>query len=294
MKKPMLAANERIDLDNIRYPKLASGKIDGVRAICQGGKVLSRSLKESINPWVRRILGHSMFEGLDGELTVAGQGWNDFNTNQSRFMEQSDSKFSFIFHVFDDINLANEPAEDRKTALLDRVLNIPSDPAFAVVAPFLELRVVQQHYVTMPEEVASLYGSYRAEGYEGLILCDPNASYKHGRSTLKQEIMLKVKPNSDSEAEIIGLEEAMHNLDAGNSKRQENLVPAGRTGKMLCQWDDKVIRIGTGFDHTLATDMHNNPENYIGRLAKFKYMELTPDGQPRHAVFVGFRDRGDM
>ena len=40
-------------------------------------------------------------------------------------------------------------------------------------------------------------------GYEGLMLRDPNGIYKFGRSSVKENILLKVKEFMDDEAEII-------------------------------------------------------------------------------------------
>ena len=290
----MLAANDRVNLDTICYPKLISPKIDGVRVMCQEGKVVSRSLKESINPWVRSILSSSIFDGLDGELTVTGEKQNDFNTNQSRFMEQSASKFKFIFWVFDDIGLSNFVANTRKGSIPGTVEDIVTSESFRAFSPYVEVKAVQQELVNSPEEALEYYAKYRELSFEGAILCCPFSVYKHGRSTLNQEIMLKLKPSEDSEAVITGFEEAMHNLDAGNSKRQENLYPAGRAGKVVCAWNGMEIKLGTGFDHNLATDMLANPSKYIGKLAKFKYMELTPTGQPRHAVYLGLRSKDDL
>src|SRR5690606_8348078 len=48
-------------------------------------------------------------------------------------------------------------------------------------------------------------------GFEGLILRDPNGPYKYGRSTAREGWMLKLKRFKDSEAEVIGVEEEMHN-----------------------------------------------------------------------------------
>ena len=43
--KPMLATAIE-DVSTIKFPVLASQKLDGIRATVQGGRLLSRSLKE--------------------------------------------------------------------------------------------------------------------------------------------------------------------------------------------------------------------------------------------------------
>lgn len=284
LKKVMLAANERINIARINYPVLASGKLDGVRGNVQQGALYSRSGKQSINPHVSAILGKECYEGLDGELCVPGVMWQDFNTNQSAFMTQW-SKPDFVFHVFDDIS-ASGTAEHRKDALRRRVaiLKAQGHP----------VEFCYQHIIHTPAELQKLYDTYRAKGYEGLIVMKPSGLYKNGRSTLKQEIMLKMKPCEDDEAVITGFEVVMHNEDAGNSKRAENLYEGDRAGKIVALWKGKTIRVGTGFSHSEAKRWWDNQEEYIGKMFKFKYMELTPYGEPRGAVFQGFRSKEDM
>jgi DNA ligase-1 len=64
----MLAA--KADLDKLRYPLLASPKLDGVRAIVKNGVVLSRSLKTIPNERVQQLFGLEALSNLDGELIV--------------------------------------------------------------------------------------------------------------------------------------------------------------------------------------------------------------------------------
>ena len=51
--KPQLAPNESVDLDNIKYPILASYKLDGIRCLFIKGEMLSRSLKPIVNKQLR-------------------------------------------------------------------------------------------------------------------------------------------------------------------------------------------------------------------------------------------------
>lgn len=293
MLKVMLAANEQPDLDTLRYPVLASGKIDGVRICIQEGQcVAGRSLKPSINKWVREQLSDPVFEGLDGELTLAGENWNDFNANQSAVMTQSGKPKNLVFHVFDEMSELGlkKRAVDRKDYARQHVEALND----AITIDGIELRFCEQFMVKSADELRAMYDDFRSRGYEGLIVMDPTAYYKHGRSTLKQEIMLKLKPSEDSEATIIGMEELMHNEDAGNSKRQENMVPGGVMGKLKVRWNEQTFFIGTGFDWQTRKDMWDNIDLYLGKLCKFKYMELSKYGVPRSPVFVGMRHADDL
>ena len=280
----MLAANTQPNIDLISYPKLVAGKLDGLRGCIQRTELLSRSLKSSLNRHVTKELSHELFDGLDGELTVTGAKWNDFNHNQSVFMTQA-GKPDFVFNVFDDMSYDGTAMERKEHAEM-RVEHLKSIE--------LPVEFCQQTLVHNPAEMRKMYEYYRSMGYEGLIAMDPMAKYKHGRSTLKQEIMLKLKPSEDSEATIIGMEELMHNLDAGNSKKKENLVPGGMMGKLKVCWNNKVFYVGTGFDHAQRQDMWDNMDKYLGKLAKFKFMELSEYGVPRSPVFLGIRSKDDL
>ena len=64
--KCMLATDA--DLGKLRFPLLASAKLDGVRAVVRNGVVYSRSNKPIPNAYVQKLF--SRFEHFDGELIV--------------------------------------------------------------------------------------------------------------------------------------------------------------------------------------------------------------------------------
>ena len=67
--KPMLACD--YDPAKLKYPCIASPKLDGVRGLVSGGSVLSRSLKQIPNKFVQEMLGgYPPLDGFDGELIV--------------------------------------------------------------------------------------------------------------------------------------------------------------------------------------------------------------------------------
>ncbi|AFV51108.1 DNA ligase [Vibrio phage VPMS1] len=298
MLKVMLAANEQPNLDELTYPVLASGKIDGVRICIQEGQcVAGRSLKPSINKRAMEQLSDPVYSGMDGELTLAGPKWNDFNANQSAIMTKSGKPPKLIFHVFDHMSeeALSMPAERRKAYAKDHVDALNDAEMSEQFHPDIELRFCEQFLVYSAKDLRNAYDKAREAGYEGLIVMDPKAMYKHGRSTLKQGIMLKLKPSEDSEATIVGMEELMRNMDAGNSKCKENLVPGDMMGKLNVLWNGLRFNIGTGFTEAQRIEMWQNQDKYLGKLAKFKFMETHKDsGIPRSPVFIGIRHKDDL
>src|SRR5580658_4211357 len=72
--RPMLAAT-LTDLSVIRYPVLATPKLDGIRCLVIDGKAVSRTFKPIPNRYTRNYLEECAkkdqdFNWLDGELTV--------------------------------------------------------------------------------------------------------------------------------------------------------------------------------------------------------------------------------
>lgn len=284
----MLSCNTIPDIDrDIRYPVLASGKLDGVRGCVQEANLVSRSLKNhTLNRHATTYLSKGIFEGLDGELCLKGESWNNFNANQSAFTTMGGQP-EFIWHVFDDISKPYVSAKNRKAMTQERVRTL-FDLGYDVT--FCEQKLIE-----CAKDLRYMYDEHREKGYEGLIVMDPNGLYKHGRSTLKQGISLKLKPQNDSEAKIVGYEELMHNLDAGNSKRKENLIPGNTLGALIVEWRGVNFNIGTGFDAAQRAYVWLNRTKLLGSLVTFKYMETFPEtGIPRSPVFKGFRSKVDL
>src|SRR5690606_7881531 len=98
-------------------------------------------------------------------------------------------------------------------------------------------------------------------GYEGIMLRSPFAKYKFGRSTLKEQGLIKVKRFIDEEAEIVGFEELMRNQNEatpsafGLQVRGHSIhgkVAAGTLGKLILRspkWGE--FACGSGLDNAL-------------------------------------------
>ena len=96
MLKPMLAAP--VDsLDTLKYPLLASTKLDGIRAIITTDGPRTRSLKPVPNAHINSLLG-TLPPGLDGELGTGSP--IDFRTTTGNVMRR-DGTPDFTYFVFD-------------------------------------------------------------------------------------------------------------------------------------------------------------------------------------------------
>ena len=133
---------------------------------------------------------------------------------------------------------------------------------------------------------------------------DPNGTYKMGRSTTKDGILLKIKRFDDAEAVVIGIEEKLSNQNEalkdafGRTKRsthQANMVATGTTGALRVRTADGMeFSIGSGLNDDLRAEIWANKEAFVGKIAKYKSFNIGVKELPRHPVLLGFRDPDDM
>lgn len=275
----MKAASEELtiqDVNNLTYPVMAGPKYDGIRGGCHSGEIRSQTNNRIPCPSVHQAYVY----GLDGELLVPG----GFNAVQSAIMSQRPCS-NFTYWVFDlclpELHSYSYKARYAKLVELMKTVDSPA------------VKLAPMRLCNSPEEVWAFFHEVmqEPEGFDGIIIRDPNAPYKLGRSTLKQGWMLKLKPWKDAEAEIIGFEELLSNSDT-SCKKQENLVPMDTLGAFICRMPNgKVFNCGGGKGLTAEErkKIWENKEKYLGSQLCYKYLFLSDIGIPRHPNYKGIR-----
>ena len=288
--RPMLATDA--DLTKLRFPLLASPKLDGIRAVVRNGMVYSRSNKPIPNKFVQRKF--SKFAHHDGELIVGEPTSKTVYRDTVSGVMSVDGEPDVRFYVFDHIECLSSPYRIRAEKI--DVSGTGGKPSGGVLVWQSEINDLQD--LLMAEQSAIDFG------YEGLILRDPNAPYKMGRSTMKEGYLLKLKRFVDFEAEVVGFEERMRNdnvatvSELGRTKRsshKENKHGRGDLGALLLRTADGIeFACGTGFTDTERAAIWAARPSYIGKLAKIKAFPVGGYDAPRHPVFLGWRDVRDM
>lgn len=282
------------DLEKLRFPLYASAKLDGVRAIVRNGVVLSRSLKPIPSAHVQRMFGP--LEHFDGELIVGDPtSPTVYRDTVSMVMAKDRGEYDVSYRVFDHVVNPITPWSLRRDSLLDALCLSSTKHSGVVYHPQYQVFDLDQ---LLEVETAAL-----AQGYEGLVLRDPMAPYKFGRSTVREGYLLKLKRFIDDEAVVIGFEERMHNGneatvdELGHTKRsshQENKTGHGDLGALVTRFGDQVCRIGTGFTQADRIEIWQNQDKYLGKIAKFKHFPTGGKDKPRHSVFLGWRSPLDV
>lgn len=290
--KPMLAAVW--DPAKATYPYLATPKVDGIRFLMVDGVALSRTFKPIRNAHVQALLAAHLPDGVDGELTAG----DTFQSSTSAIMA---AKGQPDFHawLFDYVPAGAEtiPAyADRVAALAEVVAGVD--------LPFRCTALTDTRRVECEADVRAAAADYVAHGFEGAMLRSPGGTYKFGRATVKENILLKVKAFRDAEATVIGFVEKLHNTNAAErdafnrakrSHRKEGMAGADTAGALLVKRADGVtFKIGSGLNDELRAAIWADQPAYMGRVVKYKFFDVGVKDKPRHPVFLGFRDADDM
>jgi DNA ligase-1 len=268
----MLASNA--DLSQVRFPVMASPKLDGVRALVRGGVVYSRSGKPIPNAHVQALFG--ALEGYDGELVVGPADAPEvFRKTQGGVMSKGGTP-EVSFFLFDAWDRGKTPyMRWYKNALGAHYAGWLGDG----------VALLQQNMLYRADELDAYEAQCLAAGFEGVMLRDPDAGYKHGRSTAREGILLKVKRFADSEAETLDMEEQISETGERKNTLGALVVRDLSTGV--------VFNIASGFtqeDRDYFWD--GGPESCP--VVRYRYFPSGGKDKPRFPVFSGLRSRLDM
>jgi DNA ligase-1 len=301
MFKCMLAAKPHSsELDSamkkLRYPVMASPKIDGIRAMTQSGDLYARSLKKIPNVSMRKAWG-SLPEGFDGEVVCGNMVASDvFNRSCSQTMSINGGlkgAYYCVFDVYHPTKTFQERAE-----LLHKL--IKKNLTAGVV--FVEHELIKNHKELMAYEKKIL-----GLGFEGICIRDPKGRYKQGRSTTQEGGLIAIKRVADAEATIISLYEQETNTNTakknelGRTARSHH--KSGMVGKdtlggfvVKSKLFPETFNVGTGIGLTIETraSIWKSRSKYVGKIIKFKYQDYSMKDKPRQPIFLGFRDVKDM
>lgn len=283
-------------LSRLHYPLLASPKLDGIRVVChpQLGPV-TRTLKPVPNHHIRTLLSIPILNYLDGEVIVGDHTSPDysFQATTSAVMSR-DGIPQFTYVVFDSFLNPSFSFKERLKFTAECV-RTNRDIGF--------IEQVRQEPLDTPKEVLAYEAQCLENHYEGAMLRSPQAPYKFGRSTLREEGLIKLKRFEDGEAEITGYTELTHNdnpPEADNfglqrrSSHKANQRPGGTLGTLVVRgisppFAGVSFEVGSGFDFATRDQLWGIRDTLPGKIITFKYQPHGVKDKPRSPIFKGFR-----
>lgn len=291
--KPMLAATIK-DIADVKYPVYGSPKLDGIRGVVVDSVLHSRTLKAIPNPFVTERFSKQEFNGLDGELILGDPTAKDVYRQSNGACARHEGTPDVKFYVFDDFSYPDWTYEDRWIKPLQKA---------CVTSPHVVYH--EQTLINNGVELLQFEADCLDFGYEGVILRSPDGEYKFGRSTMKQQGMMKLKRFQDSEAEILEVLEEQENTnekktnELGRSKRSSHA--AGKIGKDTAG-GFRVRDIKSGIEFVVGSGLTdadgafywNNRSKVIGGIIKYKSFLIGVKDKPRHPVYLGPREAWDL
>lgn len=300
MNKPHLACDA--DLNKLKLPVMGFAKLDGVRGLHITGSMTGRSLKAHDNRYVTAKYSVPICEGFDGEFTFGSTTSESLCRDTTSVMSRIAGEPDVVWNLFDWLapGVIDKPYKERYDALLAYYhANLKQLVMLGVdVIPCVMLYTI--------EEVEAFYMKCLDEGYEGAILRDPEGMHKNGRATVKVGAYLRMKPQSDKEARVLRIVEAMENKNEAKtnelgrterSSHKENLVGKGMIGMLVCEdiTTGMEIDVGAGkMTHEERTYYYNNPDEVVGKIIKYRSMDVGIKDRPRFPRYISFRAESDM
>lgn len=249
-------------------PRIIQPKLDGVRALCfinpkgsvwihsRNGKILDNFKK--IEEQLTSI--SSIFDEptvLDGEIISS-----NFNNLMTQVLRKTDvDTDDAILNVFDIIPTENflsgsyDVSQEIRSALLGLWYAGISEHCPNI--KILETTILDLSDPVEWLDFSLLNQRYIKEGYEGVMIKDPEASYVCKRS----KAWLKMKPWIEVSLSVVGIEE-------GVGKYTNTL------GALICEGeeDGKTIRVnvGSGFTDEMRNDIWKNKNNILGDIAEIR------------------------
>ena len=266
--RPMLAKKYKDHKKKVTDTVYVQPKLDGIRCIVntKTGETFSRQGKEF--PAIREhiggeilSLGISGIDWVDGELYTHGVPLQKIASaiKKTTNLDPTLAK-SIRYHVYDCIT--NKPYGARNSLLKKAIGNKSKI-----------VKIVPTFHINK-DEINGYHAQFMGDGYEGtMVRLDVTTGYEADKRSFT---LLKMKDFLDAEFKIVGVEKA---------KRDETL------GAFILIMDSgKKFKSTPKVSRDQKQEFWDNQDNYIGKLATVKYVNLTPDGVPFHSNVIAIRD----
>jgi DNA ligase-1 len=274
--KPLLAHTYEDKRINWREDVWLQYKLNGIRALSQGGNFQSRDEL----PWNKEVLAHlskymcEMFPldwVLDGELYVHGWKLQDINAAIAvNRLGPTDKSPLVEYHIFDRVSYQSSFEERFWQPMRDRS---------GLFGPDVPIKLVESIRVNDFSMADDYYALAVTKNYEGIMYRIGDCPYTrpkqeggNGRSRYLSDKnnrvwhLLKRKDWQDDEFTCVRVTE-------GEGKR------SGMVGAFICDAKNgHYFGVGSGLSESEAIHYYENPP--VGKQIKVKFLTYTSDGVP--------------
>ena len=287
-RKHMLAKQadkvKKSTIDKVKY-WYASRKIDGlrcsfywdgkrIRSASRGGKDYDLALKHFTEneKFIEYFKNHPN-NVLDGELYKHGKSLQQISG--AARLEKNAYDCDWLQYYVYDIMTPEKPFKERLLDIIElaKELHVGFDPYHEFKDGDLQIQVVPQVKVSGYDNIIKLHNKYVEEGWEGVVVRDPNATYKFGA---RGNQMIKFKMYKDDCFKVIGIEPGLRGV--------EDMV------FILETKDGKQFKAKPLGDRLTKQEYWNNFElKYKDTIGECKFFYYSDDGVPLQPAFKAFR-----
>ena len=287
--KPMLAkqADKVTNTSIFNKEWFASRKIDGLRCLIYMGEdgELHTASRGAMNydAAMYEILSHpdliKVFEENPG-LIMDGEcyhhGWTLQQLNSIARTQKTAVDYSVLQFYWYDIVDTNSTFDERWAFMQDirDQLDLKFDPEKVFNDEELRIQFVPQLITSSWNAMMDLHNEYVSEGWEGLVIRDPDKVYRpNGRTN----DMIKIKVYKDDCFKVVGIE--------GGLRGSEDMV------FIMEMKDGRTFKAKPFGDRAQKEEYWENFENkYKGHIGECKFFYYSDDGIPLQPAFKAFRD----
>jgi len=313
--KPVLGSNEVVDLDNLEFPIIGLYKYDGIRGeFTNKERLLSRELKQipqkkiREHPAVIELLKYAKERNkiIDAELYIHGIPFNEhvvfimskdidrtYSLKIKKMLREKKltNPYNFYMRIPSNFTIRVFDIFDKDKEYLERLTRLAVD----LEGKHPQIQVARRRILWSPQEVKDFMDLAISEGYEGIVLRTPKGRYKTGRSTLREQIFLKLKPYREFTGTVIAVNEKRKNMGesfesnlgyAVKSKQEENMVTTGIAATVTTVYLGETLKVTLTGTEESRREIFENKENYIGKSFKYSGMLYGAKSLPRHSIFI--------
>lgn len=277
MLKPMLAKDyNKASASILDHKWYGSKKIDGVRCLMyykdgevytasRGGKNYDSSLEHiTQHPDVINFFQENPEIILDGEIYIHGLSLQSISGLVRLDVNVNNRCKELQYWIYDIVDPEMKFSDRLK--VLEELVTLSFEHSTA--------NIVMVEHVPCEGwlQIKALHDKYVAEGFEGIVIRNPDKTYGVNKRT---NDMLKVKNYKEAEFVITGISEGL---------RDEDMC-------FVCETEDGIeFKAKPMGSRELKQEYRENIDSIIGKMATVKYFYLSDDGTPLQPVLKAIRD----
>ncbi len=272
-------------LQKLHYPVIASLKKDGIRAV-RTSDLFSCQMHLIPNVSIRRR-SMKLPAGFDCELFNPELSYDEIESIVMTGKTEHPDSHLVQFHCIDWFHPTYSFAQR-----LDECVKMIQHNWDAAVLP-------DEHWFTSAEQLFDFFLKCEQQNGEGICFRTPNSPYKQGRSTLREQYLIKLCRYVRTEVMIIGFEEQMMNNNCVRSSpiglTERSSYKAGMKGKNTLgafivrdSISGLEFRVGTGVNLTdkRRQQIWDDQDSWLGSRITIKHKPHGQKIKPRSPIAI--------